>query len=143
MLLADFFSLFNFHRNSKPPSIQLVGVAFKLRKRIQKNVMCSRSPQNLEFGHCMLLFCRGWQRNVPKFLKCLCRSSDRMFLLIKPIALCHCHCCHHCSCSLTLPWKYSMISPPAASDNSTQSASHCIRASGSISVVSRPLEWQT
>ena len=29
--------------------------------------VCSRSPQNLEFGHFMLLFCRGRQRNVLKF----------------------------------------------------------------------------
>ena len=29
--------------------------------------MCSRSPRNLEFGHFMLFFCRGRQRNVLKF----------------------------------------------------------------------------
>ena len=30
-------------------------------------VVRSRSPQNREFGHFTLLFCRGQQRNVPKF----------------------------------------------------------------------------
>lgn len=35
------------------------------------------------------------------------------------------------------------ILPPAASDNSTHSANHCTSASGSTSVVSRPLEWHT
>ena len=30
-------------------------------------VVCSRSPQNLELGCFTLLFCRGRQRNVPKF----------------------------------------------------------------------------
>ena len=35
------------------------------------------------------------------------------------------------------------LSPPAAFDNSTQSANHFTKASGSTSVVSRPLEWQT
>ena len=26
----------------------------------------SRSPDNAEFGHFTLLFCRGWQRNAPR-----------------------------------------------------------------------------
>ena len=74
---------------------RLVGVAFKLGNRMNNSVLCSRSPQNLEFGHFTLLFCRGrhsrpqshaqkgraWsrecrgrQRNVPKFtVKRMCR----------------------------------------------------------------------
>ena len=31
-------------------------------------VMCSRSPQNLEFGHFTLLFGRARLGNVPKFI---------------------------------------------------------------------------
>ena len=31
-------------------------------------VMCSSSPQNLEFGNFMLLFGRVRRRNVPKFI---------------------------------------------------------------------------
>ena len=47
------------------PGTKLVGVAIKLRKRMKNSP--SRSPQNLEFGHLTLLFCRGRQRTVPKF----------------------------------------------------------------------------
>ena len=43
------------------PGTKLVEVAFKLR-----NVVCSRSPKNLEFGYFTLLLCRGQRRNVPK-----------------------------------------------------------------------------
>ena len=32
-------------------------------------VVCLRSPQNLEFGHCTLLFCRGRQRNIFLLIK--------------------------------------------------------------------------
>ena len=47
---------------------KLVGVAFSLRKRMKHSpFVCSRSPRNLAFGHIMLLFCRGPQRNAPKF----------------------------------------------------------------------------
>ena len=61
--------------------------------------MCLRSPQNLEFGHFTLLFCRGLRgRNVPKFIlhvrglcfshfsRCRCRrhSSCLNSLYIKP-----------------------------------------------------------
>lgn len=30
-------------------------------------IMRSRSPQNIDYGHCTLLFSRGRPRNVPKF----------------------------------------------------------------------------
>ena len=46
--------------------------------------MCSRSPQNLEFGHFTLLFCRGRQRNVQKTYNA---RAELLFLLIKPIVL--------------------------------------------------------
>ena len=43
----------------------------------------SRSPDNAEFGHFTLLFCRGRQRNVPKFIthvqKLLFCSSNLLF----------------------------------------------------------------
>ena len=49
------------------PVLKLVGVALKFRKLNEKfAVVCSRSQQNLEFGHFNLMFCRGRQRNVPK-----------------------------------------------------------------------------
>ena len=48
------------------------------RVRVKKEneefiVVCSRSPQNLEFGHFTLLFCRGRQRNVQNS-KRTCRA---------------------------------------------------------------------
>ena len=44
-------------------------MAFKLRIKEHETftVVCSRSPQNLEFGHFTFLFFRGQQRNVLKF----------------------------------------------------------------------------
>ena len=42
------------------PETELVRTAFNLRLRTKKIiVMCSRSPQNLEFVYFTLLFCRG------------------------------------------------------------------------------------
>ena len=50
------------------PVTKLVGTTLKVRKLIEKfAVMRSCSPENLEFGHFTLIFCRGWQRNVTKF----------------------------------------------------------------------------
>ena len=55
--------------------------------------MCSRSPQNLEFGwsdligHFTLLFCRGRRRNVPKFL-----THFILFFSLIPIVLYRCRC---------------------------------------------------
>lgn len=49
------------------PVTKLVGVALKLRKLNEKfAVVCSRSQQNLEFGHFTLMFSREQQRNVTK-----------------------------------------------------------------------------
>ena len=44
------------------------GTAFKLRQRMKNLSSCV-----LAFGHFTLLFCRGWQRNLPKF-KSTCRE---------------------------------------------------------------------
>ena len=45
-------------------------------------VVCSRSPQNLEFGHFVLLFCRGRQRNVPKFIAHVQRLCFSHYILL-------------------------------------------------------------
>ena len=50
---------------SKEDQIGRSGVQVK-KEDGKFTVVCSRSPQNLEFGHFTLLFCRGRQRNVPK-----------------------------------------------------------------------------
>ena len=50
------------------PVAKLVGVTLKLRKLYKKfAVMRLCSQQILEFGDFILMFCRGWQRNVTKF----------------------------------------------------------------------------
>ena len=46
------------------------GVQVTCKTEIKKiTVMCSRSPQNFEFGYFTLLFGRARWRNVPKFIK--------------------------------------------------------------------------
>ena len=41
----------------------------KFEMEIQTISRCGlRSPDNAEFGHFTLLFCRGWQRNVPRII---------------------------------------------------------------------------
>ena len=40
-------------------------------------VVCSRSPQNFEFGHFTLLLCRERQRNVPK-----CKTHVQVIVLL-------------------------------------------------------------
>ena len=69
MLLRDYVNSFNFYRNGEllRNEIGRGGVQVK-RQNENFTVVCSRSPQNLEFGHFTLLFCRGRQRNVPKFI---------------------------------------------------------------------------
>ena len=57
-----------FTKMANYPGTKLVGLVYKLRKKNEKfNVVRSRSPQNLKCGHFTLLFCRGRQRNVPKY----------------------------------------------------------------------------
>ena len=68
---------------------KLVGVTLKLRKLPEKfAVMRSCSQQHLKFGHFTLMFCRGWQRNVTKFV-----------FAHRPFVLWRFHCCRCCHCS--------------------------------------------
>ena len=54
-----------FTKMANYPGTKLVGVVYKLRKKMKITVVLSCSPQNLKCGHFTLLFCRGRQRNVP------------------------------------------------------------------------------
>ena len=56
-----------FTKMANYPGTKLVGVAYKLRKKM-KNSPSSVDVlhKDLKFGHFTLLFCRGRQRNVPK-----------------------------------------------------------------------------
>ena len=61
------------------------------KKRMKKiTVVCSRSPRNLEFGHCTLLFCRVRQKNGPKFkthVQSGCFYSLNLLSLPLPLSL--------------------------------------------------------
>ena len=53
---------------SELPRNQIGRRVIGIKKENEKfTVVCSRSPQILEFGHFTLLFCTGRHRNVPKF----------------------------------------------------------------------------
>ena len=68
MLLHYYFISFNFFRNGEPSRNQIGRSGVQVKKENKKfTVVCSRSPQNLEFVHFTLLFCREWPRKVPKF----------------------------------------------------------------------------
>ena len=44
------------------------GTQRKIRNIVSKIIRRSRSPDNAEFGHFVLSFCRGLQRNVPRII---------------------------------------------------------------------------
>ena len=64
VLLRDYFNSFNSYINGELHRNQIGGVAsVQVKKENEKfTVVCSRSPQNLEFGHFTLLFCREQQK---------------------------------------------------------------------------------
>ena len=71
-------------RNGELPRNQIGRNGVQVKKENEKiTAVCLRSSRNLEGDHCMLLFCRGRQRNVPKFKA----RAERLFFLIKPIVL--------------------------------------------------------
>ena len=48
-----------------------LGLLVQFQIEIRKISYCgSRSPEEVKFGHFTLLFCRGWQRNVPRIITC-------------------------------------------------------------------------
>ena len=78
----------------KLPRNQIGRSSVQVTKENKKfTVVCSRSPQNLEFDHFTLLLCRGWQR---KLLKLQTHVQSDWFLLIEPFVLrwrCRCRRC--------------------------------------------------
>ena len=88
MLLRDYFNSYNFDKNGELPRNQIGRSGAQVKKENETfTVVGSRSPQNLEFGHFRLLFCRERQRHVSKFKP---HGQSDCCLLIKP------------NCSLTL-----------------------------------------
>ena len=72
VLLRDHFNSFNFYTNGELPRKQIGRGDARVKKENEKfTVVWSRSPQNLEFSHFTLLFCRGRQRNVPKLKRAI------------------------------------------------------------------------
>ena len=67
MLLRDYFNSLNSYRTANYSETKLVGVAFKLRKKMKNSPSCAHVlRKKLEVGHFTLLFCRGQWRNVRK-----------------------------------------------------------------------------
>ena len=68
VLLHDYFHSFNFYRNGEIPRNQIGRSGVRVNNANEKfAVVFSRSPKSLEFGHSMLLFCRGRLGKVPQF----------------------------------------------------------------------------
>lgn len=69
VLLSDYSNSFNLYNVAELFSNRTGGKGVQVETENGKfTVMCSRSPQNLEFGHFTLLFGRARWRNLPKFL---------------------------------------------------------------------------
>ena len=69
LLLRDYSNSFNLYNVGKVSWNQIDRNGVQVRTENEKfTVVCSCSPQNLKFGHFMLLFSRGWQRNVQKHI---------------------------------------------------------------------------
>ena len=81
VLLRDYSNFFNLNNAPELSSNRKVGKGVQVERENKKcTVMCSHSPQNLEFGHFTLLFGLVRQRNVPKVLThvqglCFCHST--------------------------------------------------------------------
>ena len=90
MLLRDYFNSFTLFTKDKLPRNQIGSSGVQDKKENKKfTVVCSRSPQNLEFGHFTLLFCKRRERNVPKRKTHVQRDC---FFLINPFVLWRCRC---------------------------------------------------
>ena len=67
VLLPNYFNSFNFYTNDELHRSQIGWSGVQVKKEDEKfTVLCSRSPQDLEFGN-FTLFCRERQRNLPQF----------------------------------------------------------------------------
>ena len=68
VLLQDYFNSLSFYKNGELSRNQIGRSGVQDKKENEKfTVVRSLSPQNLKCGHFTLLFCRGRQRNVPKY----------------------------------------------------------------------------
>ena len=81
LLLRDYPNSFNLYNVDEVSGNYIDKNDVQVRKENEKfTVVCSRSPQNLKFGHFTLLFSRGRQRNVQKHIMhvqsdCFCQLN--------------------------------------------------------------------
>ena len=69
VLLSNYCNSFNLFNVAELSSKRTGGKGVQVETKNENfTVMCSRSPQNLEFGYFTLLFGRVLRRNVPKFI---------------------------------------------------------------------------
>ena len=119
MLLRDYLNPSNLYKNCELPRNQIGRHVIRVKKENEKftAVVCSRSPQILEFGHFTLLFCTGRHRNVPKFKTHVqgdCFSSLNLFFLRR------CCCCRRRRClSYVVSFRGAFKSTALVSKNST------------------------
>ena len=79
VLLRDYFISLNFYRNGELSRNQIGRSGVQVKKENETfTVVCLCSPQNPEFGHFTLLFCRGRQRNLHVQGDCF-RSLNLLF----------------------------------------------------------------
>ena len=90
VLLRDYSNSFNLYNVAELSTNRTAGNGVQVETEIKKiTVMCSRSPQSLEFSHFTLWFGRARWRNVPNS-KRTCRAF--VFLIIS-----------YCFVTLSLP----------------------------------------
>ena len=95
-LLCDNWNLFDLENDGELSRNYITIDGVKARKKKENfAVMRSRSRGNIKFGHFTLLFCRGRQRNVPKWKMHV--QSD-CFCSLEPIVLwrSRCRCRRRC-----------------------------------------------
>ena len=87
-----------FTETANYPGTKLLGVAFKLRKRMENSPPCVHVLHIWSFHFFVL------QRTAKK---CKFKRTCRAFsMLIKPLVLGRCHCCRCCLSSLLSNWTY-------------------------------------
>ena len=93
LLLRNYLNslLINFYTNDKLPRIQIGKSGVQVKKENETfTVLCSRSLQNLEFGHFTMF---SLQNTAEKCTKTCNPRAELLFLLIKPFVLWRCRCC--------------------------------------------------
>ena len=114
MLLRDYFNSFMLNkRQTTKEQIGRTGVQVKTEQE-KFTVLCSRFPQDLEFGHFTLLFAEDVREMYQNFKK-KPALAERLFWLIKPFVLWRCGCRRRrvfvrSLFRKTTPWQKTLLS---------------------------------